>query len=63
LDPIGELVLVGDTLPVQAGRPRRRGPDWTSNWSFNILDTVTDNRMTAGGWRNRFVSMLPTVSR
>lgn len=48
LDPIGELVLVGDTLPPGSmRRMQRRGPISSINWSFNILDTVPT---THDGW-------------
>ncbi|WP_336987253.1 thioesterase family protein [Altererythrobacter aquiaggeris] len=48
LDPIGELVLVGDTLPPGSMRAmKRRGPISSINWSFNILDTEP---VTRDGW-------------
>ena len=48
LDPISQLVLVGDTLPPGAMRAmRRRGPLSSINWSFNLLDTEPSTR---DGW-------------
>lgn len=48
LDPVSQLVLVGDTLPPGAMRAmRRRGPLSSINWSFNLLDTEPTTR---DGW-------------
>ncbi|WP_114522440.1 thioesterase family protein [Altererythrobacter sp. ZODW24] len=48
LDPIAEMVLVGDTLPPGSMRQmQRRGPISSINWSFNILDTEP---VTHNGW-------------
>lgn len=48
LDPISELILVGDTLPPGAMRAMERpGPISSINWSFNILDAAPSS---AGGW-------------
>ncbi|OZA94729.1 MAG: hypothetical protein B7X57_00355 [Erythrobacter sp. 34-65-8] len=39
LDPVSDLVLLGDTLPPGAMRAMQRlGPISSINWSFNILD-------------------------
>ena len=48
LDPIPELVLVGDTLPPGAMRAmQRQGPISSINWSLNILDPEATTR---DGW-------------
>ncbi|MEE1878069.1 acyl-CoA thioesterase [Altererythrobacter litoralis] len=48
LDPISELVLMGDVLPPGAMRAmRRQGPISSINWSFNLLDTTPS---TESGW-------------
>ena len=48
LDPISELVLMGDILPPGAMRAMaRRGPISSINWSFNVLDTAPS---TKDGW-------------
>ena len=48
LDPISELVLLGDVLPPGAMRAmQRQGPISSINWSFNLLDT---NPQTNDGW-------------
>lgn len=48
LDPISELILVGDVLPPGAMRAMKRpGPISSINWSFNLLDTAPGTR---DGW-------------
>ena len=48
LDPLSELILLGDTLPPGAMRAmRRKGPISSINWSFNVLDP---NPRTEDGW-------------
>lgn len=48
IDPVSELVLMGDTLPPSAARiMQRRGPISSINWSFNLLDTQPRTR---DGW-------------
>lgn len=48
LDPIAELVLLGDTLPPSAARiMQRRGPISSINWAFNVLDPEPATR---DGW-------------
>ena len=48
IDPISELILVGDTLPPGAMRAmQRQGPISSINWSFNILDADIGTR---DGW-------------
>lgn len=48
LDPISELVLLGDVLPPGAMRAmKRQGPLSSINWSFNLLTT---NPKTRDGW-------------
>ncbi len=48
LDPVSELVLMGDVLPPGALRAmRRQGPISSINWSFNLLDITPS---TEGGW-------------
>ena len=48
LDPVSELVLMGDVLPPGAMRAmQRQGPISSINWSFNLLDTAPQ---TSGGW-------------
>ena len=48
LDPVSELILLGDTLPPGAMRAmRRQGPLSSINWSFNLLDTAP---ATTDGW-------------
>lgn len=48
IDPVSELILMGDTLPPSAARiMQRRGPISSINWSFNLLDPEPKTR---GGW-------------
>ncbi|MFN4113625.1 MAG: acyl-CoA thioesterase [Sphingomonadaceae bacterium] len=48
LDPVSDLVLLGDTLPPGAMRAMQRlGPISSINWSFNILDPEPQTR---DGW-------------
>jgi len=48
LDPVSEVILLGDVLPPGAMRAmRRQGPISSINWSFNLLDTAPDTR---DGW-------------
>ena len=48
LDPVSELVLVGDTMPPGAMRAmKRQGPISSINWSFNLL---TETPETKDGW-------------
>lgn len=48
LDPVSELILVGDTLPPSAARiMQRRGPISSINWSFNLLNPAPQTR---DGW-------------
>lgn len=48
LDPISELVLLGDVLPPGAMRAmQRKGPISSINWSFNVLDPEPS---TEEGW-------------
>ena len=48
LDPVSQLILVGDTLPPGAMRAMERpGPISSINWSFNILDPEP---VTQDGW-------------
>lgn len=48
LDPLSDLVLMGDTLPPGAMRAMQRlGPISSINWSFNILDPEP---RTQDGW-------------
>ncbi len=48
LDPISELILLGDVLPPGAMRAmQRQGPISSINWSFNLLDT---DPQTVDGW-------------
>lgn len=48
LDPVSELILLGDTLPPGAMRAmRRQGPISSINWSFNLLDPAP---ATSEGW-------------
>ena len=48
LDPVSELVLLGDTLPPGAMRAMQRlGPISSINWSFNVLDPAPATR---DGW-------------
>jgi acyl-CoA thioesterase len=48
LDPMSDLVLMGDTLPPGAMRAMRRlGPISSINWSFNVLDPEPH---TLDGW-------------
>lgn len=48
LDPVSELILVGDVLPPGAMRAMERpGPISSINWSFNLLDT---SPATRDGW-------------
>ncbi|WP_128891036.1 acyl-CoA thioesterase II [Erythrobacter sp. HKB08] len=43
LDPVSELVLLGDTLPPGSMRAmQRRGPISSINWSFNLLEPVPE---------------------
>lgn len=48
LDPISELILMGDVLPPGAMRAmQRQGPVSSINWSFNVLDAAPATR---DGW-------------
>ncbi|WP_394729724.1 acyl-CoA thioesterase [Altererythrobacter sp. GH1-8] len=48
LDPISELILLGDVLPPGAMRAmERHGPISSINWSFNVLDPRPS---TEDGW-------------
>lgn len=48
LDPVGRLLLIGDTLPPGSMRAMRRpGPLSSINWSLNILDPAAE---TKDGW-------------
>lgn len=48
LDPVSELVLLGDVMPPGAMRAMQRpGPISSVNWSFNLLDTAPATR---DGW-------------
>ena len=48
LDPISQLILMGDVLPPGAMRVmKRQGPLSSINWSFNLLDTEPTTR---DGW-------------
>ena len=48
LDPVSELILLGDVLPPGAMRAmERQGPISSINWSFNLLDTEPATRE---GW-------------
>lgn len=48
LDPVSELILMGDVLPPGAMRAMQRmGPISSINWSFNLLDPAP---ATADGW-------------
>lgn len=48
LDPVSELVLLGDVLPPGAMRAmQRQGPISSINWSFNLLDPEP---ATQDGW-------------
>ena len=48
LDPISELIWLGDVLPPGAMRAmQRQGPISSINWSFNLLET---NPQTEDGW-------------
>ena len=48
LDPISELILLGDVLPPGAMRAmKRQGPLSSINWSFNLLTTSPETR---DGW-------------
>ena len=48
LDPVSELILLGDVLPPGAMRAmKRQGPISSINWSFNLLDTAPETR---DGW-------------
>ncbi len=48
LDPVSELVLLGDVLPPGAMRAmKRQGPISSINWSFNLLDPAPRTR---DGW-------------
>ncbi|WP_374408157.1 thioesterase family protein [Pelagerythrobacter sp.] len=48
LDPVSELILMGDVLPPGAMRAmQRQGPVSSINWSFNLLDTEPATR---DGW-------------
>ena len=48
LDPISELILMGDVLPPGAMRAmQRQGPLSSINWSFNLLDSAPATR---DGW-------------
>ncbi len=48
LDPVSELILLGDVMPPGAMRAmQRQGPISSINWSFNLLDTAPETR---DGW-------------
>lgn len=48
LDPVGELVLIGDTLPPGSMRAmERKGPISSINWSFTLLGDAPE---THDGW-------------
>ncbi|MDC0886672.1 thioesterase family protein, partial [Altererythrobacter sp.] len=48
IDPVSQLVLIGDTLPPGAMRAmRRQGPISSINWSFNVLNPKAETR---DGW-------------
>ncbi|TMM46163.1 acyl-CoA thioesterase [Qipengyuania marisflavi] len=48
LDPVSELILLGDVLPPGAMRAMQRpGPISSINWSFNLIDTAP---ATQDGW-------------
>ena len=48
LDPVSELILMGDVLPPGAMRAmQRQGPLSSINWSFNLLDSAPATR---DGW-------------
>ena len=48
LDPVSELILLGDVLPPGAMRAmQRQGPISSINWSFNLLGTAPTTR---DGW-------------
>ncbi len=48
LDPISELILLGDVLPPGAMRAmQRQGPISSINWSFNLLEPEPETR---DGW-------------
>lgn len=48
LDPVSELILLGDVLPPGAMRAmQRQGPISSINWSFNLLETQPTTR---DGW-------------
>lgn len=48
IDPVSELILLGDTLPPSAARiMQRRGPISSINWAFNLLDPQPRTR---NGW-------------
>jgi len=48
LDPVSELILMGDVLPPGAMRAMQRmGPISSINWSFNLLDPTP---ATTDGW-------------
>lgn len=48
LDPVGELVLIGDTLPPGSMRAmERKGPISSINWSFTLLGDAPE---TQDGW-------------
>lgn len=48
LDPVSDLVLLGDVLPPGAMRAMQRlGPISSVNWSFNVLDPAP---ATTDGW-------------
>ncbi len=48
LDPVSEIILMGDTLPPSAVRlMERRGPISSINWSFNLLEAEPHTR---DGW-------------
>lgn len=48
LDPVSELILLGDVMPPGAMRVmQRQGPISSINWSFNLLETAPTTR---DGW-------------
>ncbi len=48
LDPVSQIILMGDVLPPGAMRAmQRQGPLSSINWGFNLLDT---HPQTSDGW-------------
>lgn len=55
LDPVSELILLGDVLPPGAMRAMKRmGPISSINWSFNLLDP--EPRTQDGWWLSQNAS-------